>query len=299
MCHAALRWTLIKLELVYGITTIEPLAKPEVLQEALGYSKNMWEALTDILGGMLAGASGGMLSGLFGVGGGFIMIPLLALFLGMDQHRAQGTSLAIMMMPIGLPGILQYKKRGIKWSFKIVALVVSGFLGGVAIGSFVANKIPQMPLRMGFTVFLVCAALYAWFRRENSGGEADERLQASIVLPGLAIGAIGGVTSGLTGLGGAVVIIPLLIYWFRMTQHQAQMTSLLVLFPPIGLPGVLIYAKAQGGLPWLVILGAVVGFDIGSYFGAKIATSIAGIKLKRFHSLVLLAMVVVMLLRMR
>jgi uncharacterized membrane protein YfcA len=95
-------------------------------------------------------------------------------------------------------------------------------------------------------------------------------------------------------LGGAVVIIPLLIYWFRMTQHQAQMTSLMILLPPIGLPGVLIYTKAQDGLPWLIILGAVVGFDMGSYFGATIATKTSGARLKRFYSLVLLIMAGIM-----
>jgi len=251
----------------------------------------MWEAWSGIFGGMLAGSAGGVLSGLFGVGGGFVMIPLMALLLGMNQHRAQGTTLAVMMMPIGLPAILQYRKQGIAWNFRIVGLVVVGFMCGVSVGSVIANKIPQLSLAVGFMAFLTCVAVYGWFRREQSGVEANKPRSESIVLPGLVIGVIGGFTSGLTGLGGAVVIIPLLIYWFRMTQHQAQMTSLLVLFPPIGLPGVLIYAKAQDGLPWFVIAGAVIGFDLGSYFGAKIATKTSGVGLKRFYSMVLLVMV--------
>ena len=250
----------------------------------------MWGVLPDIFGGIVAGSAGGILSGLFGVGGGFVMIPLLTLLLGMEQHRAQGTTLAVMMMPIGLPGILQYKKQGIAWSLKLVGLVVVGFMCGVCAGSAIANKIPQLPLRLGFTAFLVCVAIYGWFRGEHPGMEEARPRPESITLPGLGIGAIGGVTSGLTGLGGAVVIIPLLLHRFRMTQHQAQMTSLLVLFPPIGLPGVLIYAKALGGLPWFVIAGAWVGFDLGSYLGAKIATRTPGASLKRFYSLVLMVM---------
>ena len=250
----------------------------------------MWEAWPSIFSGMLAGSVGGVLSGLFGVGGGFVMIPLLALLLGMDQHRAQGATLAVMMMPIGLPAIFQYRKQGIAWNIRIVGLVVVGFMCGVSVGSVIANKIPHLPLRVGFTTFLLCVAVYGWFRREHSGFDDDKPRSGSLVLPGLVIGVIGGFTSGLTGLGGAVVIIPLLIYWFRMTQHQAQMTSLLVLFPPIGLPGVFIYAKAQDGLPWLVIAGTVVGFDLGSYFGAKIAIKTSGVGLKRFYSLVILVM---------
>jgi uncharacterized membrane protein YfcA len=253
----------------------------------------MWEAVPSVFGGMATGVAGGLLSGFFGVGGGFVMIPLLSLLFGFDQHRAQGATLAIMAMPIGLPGILQYRKRGFKWDIRIVGLVVAGFLCGVSAGSVVANKIPHLPLRIGFISFLICASLYSWFRKERSADAAmaDGATPESIVLPGLIIGAVGGAASGLTGLGGAVVIIPLLIYWFRMTQHEAQMTSLLVLFPPIGLPGVLIYAKAQGGLPWLVILGAVLGFDLGSYLGAKIAVRMPGARLKRFHSLVIIIMV--------
>jgi len=254
--------------------------------------------LPDIFGGMLAGASGGALSGLFGVGGGFVMIPMLSMLLGLDQHRAQGTTLAIMMMPVGLPGVMQYRKQGHEWNLRVVGMVVAGFMCGVSAGSLIANRIPQLPLQVGFTAFLTSVALYAWFRREHSGAEAGAPESGSIVLPGLVIGAIGGLTSGLTGLGGAVVIIPLLIYWFRMTQHQAQMTSLLVLLPPIGLPGVLIYAKAQDGLPWFIIAGAVAGFDLGSYLGAKIAVRTPGARLKRFYSLTLLLMAALMIIKM-
>ena len=250
----------------------------------------MIEALPEIFGGMVAGSAGGLLSGLLGVGGGFVMIPLLALLLGFEQHRAQGATLAIMAMPIGLPGLIQYRKKGFSFNLRIVAIVITGFLLGVSVGSLIANQIPSLPLRIGFTIFLLCIATYSWVRKEYSISNVTLTQSKSIILPGLLIGALGGLTSGLTGLGGAVVMIPLLILWFRMNQHQAQFTSLLILFPPIGLPGVIIYYKLQGGLPWLAITGAVLGFDLGSFFGAKIATKLSGAKLKRFNSLVLLVL---------
>ena len=255
----------------------------------------MMEALPEILGGMAAGSAGGLLSGLFGVGGGFVMIPLLALLLGLNQHSAQGATLAIMAMPIGLPGIFQYRKKCLDLNLKIVAMVIAGFLFGVVLGSESANHIPQLPLRIGFTAFLLCVAVHGWFRRENSQAESALSQSKPSVLLGVATGLLGGATSGLTGLGGAVVIIPLLINWFRMSQHQAQFTSLLILLPPIGLPGVIIYSKAQGGLPWWIIGSAWLGFDFGSYFGAKIATKLSGARLKRFYSLVLLVMAAMMI----
>ncbi|MCL1893669.1 MAG: sulfite exporter TauE/SafE family protein [Holophagaceae bacterium] len=254
----------------------------------------MWSALLEILAGIVTGSAGGLCSGLLGVGGGFVMIPLLALLLGFDQHRAQGATLAIMAMPIGLPGIFQYRKKNLSWNLRIVATVAGGFVCGVSIGSLIANQIPQIPLRIGFTTFLLCIAVYGWFRKEHVISDASLPEAKSNLLPAIAIGVIGGMTSGLTGLGGAVVMIPLLIFWFRMTQHQAQFTSLLILFLPIGLPGVIIYYKIQGGLPWWAIGGAVLGFDLGSYFGAKVATGLSGVKLKKFNSLVLLVLAGVM-----
>jgi uncharacterized membrane protein YfcA len=266
----------------------------------------MWEAFPSVFGGMAAGAAGGTLSGLFGVGGGFVMVPLLAVFLGLDQHRAQGATLAVIAMPVGLPGIFQYIKKGIEWDIRIVGYVIVGFLGCVSLGSSMANMVPSMPLRIGFMGFLVCVAFYGWFRKENSLGMMGQGASQgvglprseSLILPSLVIGVLGGITSGLTGLGGAVVMIPLLIHWFRMPQHQAQLTSLLILLPPIGMPGVIIYAKAQGGLPWLAVAGAVLGFDLGSYIGARMANRLSEAKLKRVHSLVLLAMVAMMAAKM-
>jgi uncharacterized membrane protein YfcA len=254
----------------------------------------MPDSLPTILGGMLAGASGGLLSGLFGVGGGFAMVPLLSLLPGMDQHRAQGATLAVMAMPIGMPGLLQSRTKGIAWNPRVVGLVAAGFVFGVSLGSAAANAIPREPLRLGFVCLLLCAAAYAWLRGEAGGGAAGPGPAGATTLPGLLIGAAGGAASGLTGLGGAVVVIPLLIRRFRMTQHQAQMTSLLVLLPPIGLPGVLIYARAAGGLPWPAILGAAAGFDLGSYFGARLATGMAGAGLRRLHALLLLCMAAAM-----
>ena len=107
---------------------------------------------------------------------------------------------------------------------------------------------------------------------------------------GPSIGLLAGLLSGLTGLGGAVVVIPLLASRFRMTQHEAQLTSLMMLLPPIGLPGVYVYARAQGGLPWLVIGGVAVGFAAGAFGGARVATRLQGPRLKQVYAAFVLLM---------
>jgi uncharacterized protein len=245
-----------------------------------------------LLAGLGTGLCGGALSGLFGVGGGIVMVPLLGLVLNLDQHRAQGATLAAMLLPTGLPAVLQYRRRGIVTSIPLVGVLVLAFLFGIYGGSLVANRIPSNALRWGYASFLVFLAIRTFLRQEPLSvdrGAAPFEL-AGLWTWGLPIGLLAGMVSGLTGLGGAVVVIPLLASKFKMTQHEAQLTSLMMLLPPIGLPGVYVYAKAQGGLPWMVILGVTVGFAAGALGGAHLATRMQSARLKQAFAWIVLLM---------
>lgn len=258
--------------------------------------------LNTVLAGLGTGLCGGLLSGLFGVGGGIVMVPLLALTLHLDQHRAQGATLAAMLLPTGLPAVIQYRRRGIASSFRLVGVLVLAFLFGIYGGSRVANLIPSEPLRWGYAGFLVFLALKTFFRHEPAFVDRTLEpldLSRGLWTWGLPIGLLAGVVSGLTGLGGAVVVIPLLASRFRMTQHEAQLTSLMMLLPPIGLPGVYVYAKAQGGLPWGAIAGVAVGFAAGALGGARMATRMRGAKLKQIYAGIVLLMALLVAFRGR
>ena len=255
-----------------------------------------------LLAGLGTGLCGGVLSGLFGVGGGVVMVPLLALILGLDQHRAQGATLAAMLLPIGLPAVLQYRRRGIASSLPLVGVLILAFLFGITGGSLVANLIPSEALRWGFSAFLLFLAIKTFRRQETAAVDRSAEplvVREGLWTRGLPIGLLAGVVSGLTGLGGAVVVIPLLVSRFRMTQHEAQLTSLMLLLPPIGLPGVYVYAKAQGGLPWVVIGGVALGFAAGALAGARVATRLRGARLKQSFAVVLVVMAVLVALRGR
>ena len=250
--------------------------------------------------GLATGACGGILAGLFGVGGGIVMVPLLGLILGLDQHRAQGATLAAMLLPTGLPAVIQYRRRGVTTSLRLVGVLVLAFLFGIYGGATVANLIPATPLRWGYASFLVLLACMTIYRREPVPVDRlAEPLDLSTGLWtwGLPIGFLAGALSGLTGLGGAVVVIPLVASRFRMSQHEAQLTSLMMLLPPIGLPGIYVYAKAQGGLPWLVIGGVALGFAAGGLAGARLATRMHGTKLKQIYAGVVLLMALLVVLR--
>jgi hypothetical protein len=105
------------------------------------------------------------------------------------------------------------------------------------------------------------------------------------------------VASGLLGLGGGVVIIPLLVTFLKLPQHQAQATSLAVMLPPIFLPGVLVYAAAQKGLPWAILGGVAAGFMLGALLGARLATTVKGPALRILFAVVMVAMAVLMVAR--
>src|ERR1700758_2600923 len=110
------------------------------------------QLLTD-LGVLLAGGTAGIASGMFGIGGGVILVPILGLLLGFSQHRAQGTSLVALIPPTGLLAVLAYGKMGyVDW--RIGLLLIPGvFVGGIA-GGNIAKRIPAVMMRRVFAVLM-------------------------------------------------------------------------------------------------------------------------------------------------
>jgi uncharacterized membrane protein YfcA len=247
----------------------------------------------------LTGLVAGVLAGIFGIGGGVVLVPMLALVLGLGQHDAQGMTLAILLLPVGLAAVVEYHRAGhVRWS--LVAPLVAGFLAGVWAGSEAATAVAERPLRLGFVLFLVAVAARNWrlagtMRRGEAGATAPPGRHG--VVHALWIGAAGGASSGLLGIGGAVLMIPLLVGVLGLTQHQAQGTSLAVMLPPVGLPGVLVYASAQGGLPWLVVGCVATGFLVGGALGARVVRRVAGPALVRAFALFQFAVAAGLLLR--
>ena len=80
---------------------------------------------------------------------------------------------------------------------------------------------------------------------------------------------------------------------FVANRREVRM-SLAMLLPPLGLPGVLVYATAQGGLPWALLAGVALGFSIGAYLGARISTALNAARLSRGFGLMLLLLAVLM-----
>jgi len=237
---------------------------------------------TLVLAGLASGLLAGTLSGVFGIGGGIVLVPLLGLLLGLDQHAAQGITLAVLLLPIGLPAVLAYHRRA-PLRLRLVVALVAGFLLGVGGGAEAALWLPERPMRLAFVAFLVVVAVRGWW-----GGDADLRAGPRPVASawhGVWIGALGGLLSGFLGLGGGIVMVPLLAGVMGLDRHEAQGTSLATMLPPVGLPGVLVYARTQDGLPWLLLSMLSLGFAGGALLGARVAGRSSGARLARAFSL--------------
>ena len=108
-----------------------------------------------------------MLSGLLGVGGGIIIVPCLVFFLAFNQKMAQGTSLALLTIPVVILGMLQYYKEGYV-DFRIVVFLAIGFILGAFFGGKIAISISEELLRKIFSVVLLIVALKLFFSKPTN-----------------------------------------------------------------------------------------------------------------------------------
>ena len=107
---------------------------------------------------IIIGLLAGILSGLVGVGGGILMIPLLIIFLGLTQHQAQGTALFAMLPPIGILAAINYYKEGfVKWEYAIV--IAFTFVIGGYLGSKLSLSLPPQIVRRIFGVIMLLGAI--------------------------------------------------------------------------------------------------------------------------------------------
>ena len=117
----------------------------------------------------------------------------------------------------------------------------------------------------------------------------------SVLLLLVVIGTITGILAGMLGIGGAILMIPALVFLLGLSQHTAQGTSLAVMLPPIGILAAYNYYKAgQVNIKFAIILA--IAFIIGSYFGSKIALNLPQPVLKKIFGILLLLIAARMLL---
>lgn len=113
---------------------------------------------------IIVGLLAGVLSGMFGIGGGIIIVPALIYLCGFDQLKAQGTSLAIMLPPVGILAFIEYYKRG-QVSVKAGILICIFLVIGSVFGAKIANNIPISFIKKGFAVLMILISIKMLFSK--------------------------------------------------------------------------------------------------------------------------------------
>ena len=117
-----------------------------------------------VLGGIALGIAVGSVSGLIGLGGGVFLIPALTFFYGMSQKRAQGTSIATLLLPVGALAFWSYYRQG-HADLKLALFIAVGFTIGGWFGGQYAQHLSDVALRRGFAVLLVALAIRLFLQR--------------------------------------------------------------------------------------------------------------------------------------
>jgi uncharacterized protein len=109
------------------------------------------------------------------------------------------------------------------------------------------------------------------------------------------LGLIAGTASGLIGIGGGIIIVPALVFIFKLSQHQAQGTTLALMIPPIGLLAAWTYYK-QGAVDLRIAVLVALGFFLGGLIGAKVAVGVSDVVLEKIFGVALLGIALKMIL---
>jgi uncharacterized protein len=208
------------------------------------------------------GLVAGCLSALLGIGGGLLMVPAMVLMLRVSQHRAHGTSLAV-ILPTALAAAYRYHLAGrVEWDL-VVPLAFGGVFGAL-IGAGIANAMGASLLRRIFGAFIVLVGLLMIIiKGDYRAGLALFNGAAGTWMIGL-VGLVAGILSGLLGVGGGIVMVPAIVFLLGRDQHVAQGVSLAVIIP-VSISGAWIHARkgnVVSSLAFWLSVGAVVGATV-------------------------------------
>jgi uncharacterized membrane protein YfcA len=256
--------------------------------------------LNEVLGGFLAGGVGGVASGFLGITSGGILVPLMVLLLGQDQHVAQGISLVAQVVPTSLSGVRNYQRGGHRVPLRWLIWLAIGFAIGGCVGALLATHVSDRALQWSFVAYLLILEAIVVFRPPRPKREDTTETSEDTPLPLAAlagIGAIAGWSSGFLGIGGGLAITALMTAALKVSQHRSQALSLAVTALPVTLPAALFYVQQGTPLPWLTIAGLIVGLWIGTGVGARFANRVSPSNLRRALIVVIAGMAMFMAFR--
>jgi uncharacterized membrane protein YfcA len=233
---------------------------------------------------LVIGVLVGMISAMIGLGGGFLVVPILIYFFNVEAHQAIGTSL-VMIIFTGLSATFAYWRQK-RVDFLVGILLTIGTVPGAVLGAYLTTLVTARVLTALFGVFLVILALQ--FTRkdyvispktglhrllvDSKGVEFD---YSARVVPGLILSFVAGVVSGFFGIGGGAVMVPVMMMVVGLPMHIAVAVSAFIM----------VFTSISGALTHLTLgnviteyalylsLGIVCGTQIGAAMARRLSTS--------------------------
>lgn len=211
------------------------------------------------------GVIAGFTSGLFGVGGGIVIVPLLALVAAFPHKLATGTSLSA-IVPISVAGIAGYATAGeVDWA--VAACVTAGAVAGTLAGTRWLVRVSPAVLQIAFAAAMVLTALKMFVDDGDAAGRGDLTLGTALAL--VALGLASGVLAGLLGVGGGILIVPVLGLAFGVPHVVAKGTSLAVILPTA------LIGTARNRRSQLTALGPAATVGLAGMASAFVASKIS------------------------
>ncbi len=249
--------------------------------------------MIEIIESAILGTLIGMTAAVLGIGGGVFLVPMLHLVLGLDMHKAVGTSLFVIFFLSSSAALSYFRRRLILW--KLALIFECGSTVGAYLGAHLSGIMPSYWLKVGFSLVLLYTAFRMWrgaksdIRKEAQRGSISVRNyelgQLRSIATLICLGLVAGLLSGLLGIGGGVVKVPIMRLILGIPMHNAVATSafMIVLTSFVGSSSHFLMGNVN--LP--VGLTLVPSVMLGSNIGARIAVRLRGGTISRLFAVLL------------
>lgn len=239
------------------------------------------------------GALFGTYGALIGAGGGFLIVPYLVLFQGIQPHQAAGTSLVAVFLN-ALSGSYSYGRQG-RIDVRAGLVFAAATLPGAIVGGLAASRVSGATLRGAFGSLLLVMAVYLLWRvrpgspqlKEGGGTQDLDRPRVFSWRLGVGLSLLIGFLSSFFGIGGGIIQVPAFVNLLGFQPHVATATSLFIMIFTAG-AGCIVYAVERHIL-WGPALALGVGVIAGGQLGPKLAPHIQGRWLMRLLTLAVAA----------
>jgi uncharacterized membrane protein YfcA len=261
----------------------------------------MWELwLLPIFGFLIA-----IVASLTGIGGGIFIVPVLTLLYEFLPADAVGTSLTVIIFTAVASTLNYARQKRIYWRTGLVLAVATA--PGAYLGAWLTTQLPPRQLGLIFGFFLIVVAVYVIvnlnnLRRSKSQNEESVELSDSAlvrsgrtIVLGAGLSFFGGLASGLLGIGGGLLVVPVMAFAMGMSIHLATATSMFTMIFT-SLSGVVQHFQANHidfETALLLALGAVLGAQVGAYTSKKVSST----NLRRIFGVILIVSGINMILK--